>query len=157
MDFSSGVFDPRDAENSGTPASSLSLIRRFAWGVGTAFQQPPVQGLLACWLPVRYFIWFLYVRVVIEFSRHFWFRMAYAIAPDRPRNNKILAYDSVSRSSTNLHSNRAPKQSLSRFLCYSQFVRLFSSLKLTWESFNDASCEVHHLETRQSPDEGSHA
>src|SRR5258708_13232112 len=59
----------------------VGLIAGVAWVV-TAFQQAPVQGLLALLAALGgYFIWFLYCRVVIELLAAV-FRMADAIAPD---------------------------------------------------------------------------
>ena len=51
--------------------------------VATAFQQAPVQGLLALLaVLVGYFFWILYCRVILEVLSAV-FRMAEAIAPDR--------------------------------------------------------------------------
>jgi hypothetical protein len=60
----------------------VGLIAGVAWVV-VAFQQAPVQGLLALLAALGcYFVWFLYCRVVIELLAAV-FRMADAIAPDR--------------------------------------------------------------------------
>jgi hypothetical protein len=60
----------------------VGLIAGVAWVV-TAFQQAPVQGLLAILAALfGYFVWFLYCRVAIEILASI-FRMADAIAPDR--------------------------------------------------------------------------
>jgi hypothetical protein len=49
-----------------------------------AFQQAPVQGLLAILAAiVAYFFWILYCRVILEVLSAV-FRMAEVIAPDRP-------------------------------------------------------------------------
>ena len=60
----------------------VGLIAGVAWVV-LAFQQAPVQGLLAILgAVVGYFFWILYCRVVLEVLAAV-FRMADAIAPDR--------------------------------------------------------------------------
>ena len=60
----------------------VGLIAGVAWVV-LAFQQAPVQGLLAILgAVVGYFFWILYCRVVLEVLAAV-FRMAEAIAPDR--------------------------------------------------------------------------
>ncbi|MBZ5693907.1 MAG: DUF4282 domain-containing protein [Acidobacteriia bacterium] len=60
----------------------VGLIAGVAWVV-LAFQQAPVQGLLAILGAVAgYFFWILYCRVVLEVLAAV-FRMAEAIAPDR--------------------------------------------------------------------------
>lgn len=60
----------------------VGLIAGVAWVV-LAFQQAPVQGLLAILgALVAYFFWILYCRVAIEVLGAI-FRMAEAIAPDR--------------------------------------------------------------------------
>lgn len=60
----------------------VGLIAAVAWVV-LAFQQAPVQGLLAILgAVVGYFFWILYCRVVLEVLAAI-FRMADAIAPDR--------------------------------------------------------------------------
>ena len=60
----------------------VGLIAAVAWVV-LAFQQAPVQGLLALLgALVGYFFWILYCRVVLEVLGAV-FRMADAIAPDR--------------------------------------------------------------------------
>lgn len=60
----------------------IGLIAAVAWVV-LAFQQAPVQGLLALLgALVGYFFWILYCRVVLEVLAAV-FRMAAAIAPDR--------------------------------------------------------------------------
>lgn len=60
----------------------VGLVAGVAWVV-LAFQQAPVQGLLALLgALVGYFFWILYCRVVVEVLAAI-FRMAAAIAPDR--------------------------------------------------------------------------
>lgn len=60
----------------------VGLVAGVAWVV-VAFQQAPVQGLLALLaVLVAYFFWILYCRVVLEVLAAI-FRMADAIAPDR--------------------------------------------------------------------------
>jgi hypothetical protein len=60
----------------------VGLIAGVVWVV-LAFQQAPVQGLLAILgAVVGYFFWILYCRVVLEVLSAI-FRMAEAIAPDR--------------------------------------------------------------------------
>jgi hypothetical protein len=58
------------------------LIAGVAWVV-LAFQQAPVQGLLALLgAVVAYFFWIIYCRVMLEVLSAV-FRMAEAIAPER--------------------------------------------------------------------------
>jgi hypothetical protein len=60
----------------------VGLVAAVAWVV-LAFQQAPVQGLLALLAALlAYFFWILYCRVVLEVLSAI-FRMAAAIAPDR--------------------------------------------------------------------------
>jgi Domain of unknown function (DUF4282) len=60
----------------------LGLIAAVVWVV-LAFQQAPVQGLLAILgAAVGYFFWILYCRIVLEVLSAI-FRMTEAIAPDR--------------------------------------------------------------------------
>ncbi len=60
----------------------LGLISAVVWVV-LAFQQAPVQGLLAILgAVVGYFFWILYCRIVLEVLSAI-FRMTEAIAPDR--------------------------------------------------------------------------
>lgn len=60
----------------------VGLIAAVAWVV-LAFQQAPVQGLLAILgAVVGYFFWILYCRVALEVLAAI-FRMADVIAPDR--------------------------------------------------------------------------
>jgi hypothetical protein len=60
----------------------IGLIAAVAWVV-LAFQQAPVQGLLALLGALAgYFFWILYCRVILEVLAAV-FRMAAAIAPDR--------------------------------------------------------------------------
>lgn len=60
----------------------VGLVAAVAWIV-LAFQQAPVQGLLALLAAiVGYFFWILYCRVILEVLAAV-FRMAAAIAPDR--------------------------------------------------------------------------
>jgi len=62
----------------------VGLIAAVAWVV-LAFQQAPVQGLLALLgALVGYFFWILYCRIALEVLAAI-FRMADAIAPDRGR------------------------------------------------------------------------
>ena len=69
----------------------VGLIAAVAWVV-TAFQQAPVQGLLALLAALGgYFVWFLYCRVVIELLAAV-FRMADAIAPERPAQQQNPGY-----------------------------------------------------------------
>jgi len=69
----------------------VGLIVAVAWVV-TQFQLAPVQGLLALLAALGgYFIWFLYCRVVIELLAAV-FRMADAIAPDRPAQQQNPGY-----------------------------------------------------------------
>lgn len=59
----------------------VGLVAGVAWVV-LAFQQAPVQGLLALLGGlVAYFFWILYCRVVLEVLAAV-FRIAHAIAPD---------------------------------------------------------------------------
>ena len=59
----------------------VGLVAAVAWVV-LAFQQAPVQGLLALLgALVGYFFWILYCRVVLEVLAAI-FRMADAIAPE---------------------------------------------------------------------------
>jgi hypothetical protein len=59
----------------------VGLIAAVAWVV-LAFQQAPVQGLLALLgALVAYFFWILYCRVILEVLAAV-FRIAEAIAPD---------------------------------------------------------------------------
>jgi hypothetical protein len=59
----------------------VGLVAGVAWVV-LAFQQAPVQGLLApLGALVGYFFWILYCRVVLEVLAAI-FRMAEAIAPE---------------------------------------------------------------------------
>jgi hypothetical protein len=58
------------------------LVAAVAWVV-LAFQQAPVQGLLALLAALGgYFVWILYCRVILEVLAAV-FRIADAIAPDR--------------------------------------------------------------------------
>jgi hypothetical protein len=60
----------------------MGLIAAVAWVV-LAFQQAPVQRLLALLASLAgYFLWILHCRVVLEVFAAV-FRMAEAIAPDR--------------------------------------------------------------------------
>ncbi|HET7207266.1 MAG TPA: DUF4282 domain-containing protein [Terriglobales bacterium] len=60
----------------------VGLVAAVAWVV-VAFQQAPVQGLIALIAAlVSYFFWILYCRIVLEVLAAV-FRMAAAIAPDR--------------------------------------------------------------------------
>jgi hypothetical protein len=60
----------------------IGLIAAVAWVV-LAFQQAPVQGLLALLGALAgYFFWILYCRVILEVLAAV-FRMAAAIAPER--------------------------------------------------------------------------
>jgi hypothetical protein len=65
----------------------VGLIAAVAWVV-LAFQQAPVQGLLALLgALVGYFFWILYCRVILEVLAAI-FRMAEAIAPERGRSQQ---------------------------------------------------------------------
>lgn len=65
----------------------IGLIAGVAWVV-LAFQQAPVQGLLAILgAIVAYFFWILYCRVVLEVLSAI-FRMAEAIAPERGESQR---------------------------------------------------------------------
>lgn len=60
----------------------VGLIAAVAWVV-LAFQQAPIQGLLALLgALVGYFVWILYCRIALEVLAAI-FRMADAIAPER--------------------------------------------------------------------------
>jgi len=60
----------------------VGLVATVAWVV-LAFQQTPVQGLIALLsASVGYFLWILYCRVVLEVLAAV-FRMTDPIAPDR--------------------------------------------------------------------------
>jgi len=63
------------------------LVAGVAWVV-LSFQQAPVQGLLALIASlVAFFFWILYCRVVLEVLSAV-FRMAAAIAPERPAHEQ---------------------------------------------------------------------
>lgn len=65
----------------------VGLVAAVAWVV-LAFQQAPVQGLLALLAALlAYFFWILYCRVVLEVLAAL-FRIAEAIAPDRPASQQ---------------------------------------------------------------------
>ncbi len=83
MDFSFRVYaTPRMLKFLYAMHLLVGLIAAVAWVV-LAFQQAPVQGLLALLgALVGYFFWILYCRVVLEVLGAV-FRMADAIAPDR--------------------------------------------------------------------------
>jgi len=83
MDFSFRVYaTPRMLKFLYAMHLLVGLIAAVAWVV-LAFQQAPVQGLLALLgALVGYFFWILYCRVVLELLGAV-FRMADAIAPDR--------------------------------------------------------------------------
>jgi hypothetical protein len=83
MDFSFRVYaTPRMLKFLYAMHLLVGLIAAVAWVV-LAFQQAPVQGLLALLgALVGYFFWILYCRVVLEVLAAV-FRMADAIAPDR--------------------------------------------------------------------------
>jgi hypothetical protein len=60
----------------------VGLVAAVAWVV-LAFQQTPVQGLIALLAALGcYFIWTLYCRIILEVLAAL-FRMVEAIAPDR--------------------------------------------------------------------------
>jgi hypothetical protein len=60
----------------------VGLVAAVAWVV-LAFQQTPVQGLIALLAALgSYFVWILYCRVMLEVLAAV-FRMTEAIAPDR--------------------------------------------------------------------------
>jgi len=83
MDFSFRVYaTPRMLKFLYAMHLLVGLIAAVAWVV-LAFQQAPVQGLLALLGALMgYFFWILYCRVVLEVLAAV-FRMADAIAPDR--------------------------------------------------------------------------
>jgi hypothetical protein len=83
MDFSFRVYaTPRMLKFLYAMHLLVGLIAAVAWVV-LAFQQAPVQGLLALLgALVGYFFWILYCRVVLEVLAAV-FRMVDAIAPDR--------------------------------------------------------------------------
>lgn len=65
----------------------VGLVAAVAWVV-LAFQQAPVQGLLALLgALVAYFFWILYCRVTLEVLAAI-FRMAEAIAPERGESQR---------------------------------------------------------------------
>jgi hypothetical protein len=60
----------------------VGLVVAVAWVV-LAFQQTPVQGLIALLAALGgYFVWILYCRIILEVLAAV-FRMTEAIAPDR--------------------------------------------------------------------------
>ena len=83
MDFSFRVYaSPRMLKFLYALHLLVGLISGVAWVV-LAFQQAPVQGLLALLgALVGYFFWILYCRVILEVLEAV-FRIADAIAPDR--------------------------------------------------------------------------
>ena len=83
MDFSFRVYaTPRMLKFLYALHLLIGLIAAVAWVV-LAFQQAPVQGLLALLgALVGYFFWILYCRVILEVLGAV-FRIADAIAPDR--------------------------------------------------------------------------
>jgi hypothetical protein len=83
MDFSFRVYaTPRMLKFLYALHLLVGLIAGVAWVV-LAFQQTPVQGLLALLAALGgYFIWVLYCRVILEVLAAV-FRMVEAIAPDR--------------------------------------------------------------------------
>ncbi len=83
MDFSFRVYaTPRMLKFLYALHLLIGLIAAVAWVV-LAFQQAPVQGLLALLGGlVGYFFWILYCRVILEVLGAV-FRIADAIAPDR--------------------------------------------------------------------------
>lgn len=83
MDFSFQLFaTPRMLKLLYALHLLVGLVAAVAW-VALAFQQAPVQGLLALLAALlAYFFWILYCRVVLEVLAAV-FRMANAIAPDR--------------------------------------------------------------------------
>jgi hypothetical protein len=83
MDFSFRVYStPRMLKFLYALHLVLGLIAAVAWVV-LAFQQAPVQGLLALLVTLGgYFLWILYCRVFLEVLAAV-FRVADAIAPDR--------------------------------------------------------------------------
>ena len=83
MDFSFRVYaTPRMLKFLYALHLLVGLIAGVAWVV-LAFQQAPVQGLLALLgALVGYFFWILYCRVVLEVLGAL-FRVADAVAPDR--------------------------------------------------------------------------
>jgi hypothetical protein len=83
MDFSFRVYaTPRMLKFLYALHLLVGLIAGVAWVV-LAFQQAPIQGLLALLgALVGYFFWILYCRVVLEVLGAL-FRVADAVAPDR--------------------------------------------------------------------------
>lgn len=83
MDFSFRVYaTPRMLKFLYALHLLVGLIAGVAWVV-LAFQQAPVQGLLALLgALVGYFFWILYCRVLLEVLGAV-FRVADAVAPDR--------------------------------------------------------------------------
>jgi Domain of unknown function (DUF4282) len=83
MDFSFRVYaTPRMLKFLYALHLLVGLIAGVAWVV-LAFQQAPVQGLLALLgALVGYFFWILYCRIVLEVLGAL-FRVADAVAPDR--------------------------------------------------------------------------
>jgi hypothetical protein len=83
MDFSFRVYaTPRMLKFLYAVHLLVGLVAAVVWVV-LAFQQAPVQGLLALLgALVGYFFWILYCRVVLEVLAAV-FRMADAIGPDR--------------------------------------------------------------------------
>jgi hypothetical protein len=83
MDFSFRVYaTPRMLKFLYALHLLVGLVAAVAW-VALAFQQAPVQGLLAFLAALAgYFFWILYCRVILEVLAAV-FRMADAIAPDR--------------------------------------------------------------------------
>lgn len=85
MDFSFHVYaTPRMLKFLYALHLLVGLIAAVAWVV-LAFQQAPVQGLLALLgALLGYFFWILYCRVILEVLAAV-FRIADAIAPDGTR------------------------------------------------------------------------
>jgi Domain of unknown function (DUF4282) len=83
MDFSFRVYaTPRMLKFLYALHLLVGLVAAVAWVV-LAFQQAPVQGLLALLAALGgYFLWILYCRVILEVLAAT-FRIADAIAPDR--------------------------------------------------------------------------
>jgi hypothetical protein len=83
MDFSFRVYaTPRMLKFLYALHLLVGLVAAVAWVV-LAFQQTPVQGLIALLAALcSYFIWILYCRIILEVLAAV-FRVTEAIAPDR--------------------------------------------------------------------------
>ncbi|MGB9466103.1 MAG: DUF4282 domain-containing protein [Candidatus Acidiferrum sp.] len=88
MDFSFRVYaTPRMLKFLYALHLLVGLVAAVAWVV-LAFQQTPVQGLIALLAALfSYFIWILYCRIILEVLAAV-FRMTEAIAPDRTQSQQ---------------------------------------------------------------------